>query len=227
VRVTPRAAQPDALRAADAQRVTSEVGGRVAPYPAGTKHWFANCAFHQAWRPFTNRSGAHVIRVATCNVASLAIAAFLSSVATLAQESPITNSPKVLARQPQAPRETGYAHVEINLSRQRLFVVDESGRVVKTLPVSSGNGRWFTSEARTRRAITPTGRFTVFRKIAGWRKSPLGMLYYPSYIIEGVAIHGSRSVPSRPASHGCIRIPMSAAKEFSDLTPIGTIVLVY
>jgi len=67
----------------------------------------------------------------------------------------------------------------------------------------------------------------VYRKIAGWHKSPLGMLYYPNYIIEGVAIHGSRSVPSRPASHGCIRIPISAAKEFSDLTPIGTIVLVY
>jgi lipoprotein-anchoring transpeptidase ErfK/SrfK len=206
--------------------VTSEVGGRVAPFAAGTRHWFANCAFHEAWRTFTS-SGSHVIRVAICNVASLAIAAFLSSVATLTQESASTNSPKALAGQPQAPRETDYAHVEINLSRQQLFVVDEFGRVVKTLPVSSGNGKWFTSEGRTRRAITPTGRFTVVRKIAGWRKSPLGMLYYPSYIIEGVAIHGSRSVPSRPASHGCIRIPMSAAKEFSDLTPIGTVVLVY
>jgi lipoprotein-anchoring transpeptidase ErfK/SrfK len=150
-----------------------------------------------------------------------------SSVALPTQESATSNSPKALARQPQAPRETGYAHVEINLSRQQLFVVDGSGRVVKTLPVSSGNGKWFTSEGRTRRAITPTGRFTVFRKIAGWRKSPLGMLYYPSYISQGVAIHGSRSVPSMPASHGCIRIPMSAAEEFSDMTPIGTVVLVY
>jgi L,D-transpeptidase catalytic domain len=44
-----------------------------------------------------------------------------------------------------------------------------------------------------------------------------------NYIIEGLAIHGSRSVPSRPASHGCIRIPISAAKEFSDTTPNGTI----
>jgi lipoprotein-anchoring transpeptidase ErfK/SrfK len=132
-----------------------------------------------------------------------------------------------LARQSQAPRETGYAHVEINLSLQRLFVVDEFGRVVKTLPVSSGNGKRFTSQGWTRRAITPMGRFTIFRKIAGWRKSPLGMLYYPSYISQGVAIHGSRSVPSKPASHGCIRIPMSAAKEFSELTPIGTVVLVY
>jgi lipoprotein-anchoring transpeptidase ErfK/SrfK len=151
----------------------------------------------------------------------------LSSVAPLTRESATSNSPEALARQPQAPRETGYAHVEINLSRQRLFVVDGSGRVVKTLPVSSGSRKWFTSEGRTRRAITPRGRFTVFRKIAGWRKSPLGLLYYPSYINQGVAIHGSRSVPSMPVSHGCIRIPMSAAKEFSDMTPIGTVVLVY
>ena len=127
---------------------------------------------------------------------------------------------------PLAPREIGYAHVEVDLSQQRLSVVDDFGRVVKTLPVSSGSGKWFTSEGRTRRAITPKGRFTVVRKIAGWHKSPLGMLYYPSFITQGVAIHGSLSVPIRPASHGCIRIPMSAAKAFFDVTPIGTVVLV-
>jgi N-acetylmuramoyl-L-alanine amidase len=128
---------------------------------------------------------------------------------------------------PLAPREIGYAHVEVDLSQQRLSVIDGFGRVVKTLPVSSGSGKWFTSEGRTRRAITPVGRFSVVRKIAGWHKSPLGMLYYPSFITQGVAIHGSSSVPPRPASHGCIRIPKSAAKEFFDVTPIGTVVLVY
>ena len=128
---------------------------------------------------------------------------------------------------PVAPRETGYAHVEVDLSRQRLSVVDGAGCVVKTLRVSSGSGKLFTCEGRTRRAVTPKGRFIVDRKIPGWHKSPLGMLYYPMYINRGVAIHGSASVPSRPASHGCIRIPMSAAKEFFDVTPIGTVVLVY
>ena len=126
----------------------------------------------------------------------------------------------------EAPRETGYAHVEVDLSRQRLSVVDGSGSVVKTLRVSSGSGKLFTSEGSTRRAITPRGRFIVDRRIAGWHKSPLGMLYYSTFITEGVAIHGSPSVPLRPASHGCIRIPMSAAKAFFDVTPIGTVVLV-
>jgi lipoprotein-anchoring transpeptidase ErfK/SrfK len=151
----------------------------------------------------------------------------LNSATSPTQESATHESHKTVEEPALAPLETGYAHVEINLSRQRLLIVDESGRVVKTLPVSTGSGKWFTSEGITRRAITPTGRFTVYRKIEGWRKSPLGMLYYPNYIVDGVAIHGSRSVPSRPASHGCIRIPMSDAREFSEMTPIGTVVFVY
>lgn len=149
------------------------------------------------------------------------IVAFVSSVALTGLHEARAGPP------PQAPREIGYAHVEVDLSQQRLSVIDDSGLVVKTLPVSSGSGKWFTSEGRTRRAITPIGRFSVVRKIAGWHKSPLGMLYYPIFIVEGVAIHGSRSVPPRPASHGCIRIPNAAAKELFDVTPIGTVVLVY
>src|SRR5262245_22384746 len=150
-----------------------------------------------------------------------------SVVPSLPQESATCKSPNGCTGPHPVVRETRYAHVEINLARQRLFVVDDGGRVVKTLPISSGSGRLFTSEGRTRRATTPRGEFTVYRKIAGWHKSPLGMMYYPSYIVDGVAIHGSPSVPSRPASHGCIRIPMSAAKAFSDMTPVGTIVHVY
>ena len=52
-------------------------------------------------------------------------------------------------------------------------------------------------------------------------------MYYSNYISGGVAIHGYPSVPIQPASHGCIRIPMFAAREMSKLLPIGTIVLVY
>jgi lipoprotein-anchoring transpeptidase ErfK/SrfK len=53
------------------------------------------------------------------------------------------------------------------------------------------------------------------------------LLYYPNYISGGVAIHGSLSVPAQPASHGCIRIPMFAAKEFSQIIPIGMKVIVH
>jgi lipoprotein-anchoring transpeptidase ErfK/SrfK len=126
-----------------------------------------------------------------------------------------------------SPLEGGYAHIEADLGRQVLFVVAESGTVTKILPISSGSGEEFTSEGWTRRAVTPTGRFKVYRKVEGWRKAPLGNIYYPNYFLSGVAIHGSESVPTRPASHGCIRIPMFAAKEFSQLTSTGMVVIVH
>lgn len=126
-----------------------------------------------------------------------------------------------------APGERGFVHVEVDLQRQVLFMVDAEGTVSKILPVSTGNRKEFTSEGWTRTAVTPLGRFRVYRKIEGWRKSPLGLLYYPSYIVGGIAIHGNPSVPTEPASHGCIRIPMFAAEEFSKMTPIDTQVIVY
>jgi N-acetylmuramoyl-L-alanine amidase len=130
------------------------------------------------------------------------------------------------ARRP-SPRESGYAHIEADLSRQVLFIVDATGQVAKILPISSGNGKEFTSEGWTRRAITPLGRFKIHRQIEGWRKAPLGDFYYPNYFLSGVAIHGYPSVPVVPASHGCIRIPIFAAKEFTEMTPIGTPVIVH
>jgi lipoprotein-anchoring transpeptidase ErfK/SrfK len=125
------------------------------------------------------------------------------------------------------PYEIGPAHIEIDIARQVLFIVDGNGTVSKILPVSTGSGKLFTEGGWTRRACTPCGRFTVYRKISGWRRSPLGLLYYPNYISGGVAIHGNPSVPANPASHGCIRIPMFAAKEFSEIIPIGTVVIVH
>jgi N-acetylmuramoyl-L-alanine amidase len=131
-----------------------------------------------------------------------------------------------IAQRPQV-LETGYPHIEIDLHRQVLFVVDVPGADLRILPISSGSGEFFTEGGVTRQAITPTGRFKVYRKIEGWRKSPLGLLYYPNYIYDGIAIHGNPSVPTRPASHGCIRIPMFAAREFSEIATIGMVVIVY
>ena len=120
-----------------------------------------------------------------------------------------------------------YAHVEIDLSRQVLFVIDETGMVMRILPVSTGNGELYMDHGQVHRARTPTGTFKVLRKIKGWRVSSLGLLYYPSYIFNGIAVHGSPSIPTRPASHGCIRVPMFAAKELSSLLPVGMEVVIY
>ena len=131
-----------------------------------------------------------------------------------------------VAQEPKA-LETGHPHIEVDLHRQVLFVVDVAGVPLRILPISSGSGEFFTEGGEKRQAITPTGRFKIHRKIAGWRKSPLGSLYYPNYFYYGVAIHGNPSVPSRPASHGCIRIPMFAAREFSEIATVGMVVIVY
>ena len=60
----------------------------------------------------------------------------------------------------------------------------------------------------------------------GWETGPLGSLYNSQYFNGGIAIHGSRSVPAYPASHGCVRISMSAAEWFPDQVSIGTPVYV-
>ena len=130
------------------------------------------------------------------------------------------------ASAPQA-KDTGYKHIEVDLDRQVLLLTDDDGMVKKVLPVSTGNNKNYSQNGMSGIAYTPRGRFRIYAKIAGWRKSPLGMLYYPNYFSDGMAIHGNSSVPDSPQSHGCIRIPNSAAIEMSRQTPIGTIVLIY
>ena len=123
-------------------------------------------------------------------------------------------------------REPGYAHVEVDVDRQVLLVVNEEGSV-RVLPVSTGSGKPFVDEGQTSIAYTPRGRFIVYDKVVGWEKGPFRSMYYSNYISGGVAIHGWSTVPIQPESHGCIRIPVFAAREVSKLLPIGTIVLVY
>jgi peptidoglycan hydrolase-like protein with peptidoglycan-binding domain len=123
-------------------------------------------------------------------------------------------------------RELGYAHVEVDVDRQVLLLINvEDG--VRVVPVSTGTGEVFTDEGQTSIAYTPRGRFLVYEKEVGWQSGSLGSTYYANFISGGVAIHGSRSVPFQAASHGCIRVPMFAAREISKLMPVGTIVLVY
>lgn len=127
---------------------------------------------------------------------------------------------------PPKAREVGYEHVEVDLDRQVLLMVKQDGKV-SVLPVSTGNNAEFVDEGEKSIAYTPRGRFLVYEKEKGWQTGSLGSTYYANFISGGVAIHGSRNVPNEPASHGCIRIPMFAAREVSKLMPVGTIVLVY
>ena len=121
----------------------------------------------------------------------------------------------------------GKAHVEVDLTRQVLFFVDESGAVTKILPVSSGNEKKFIDQGVRKIAHTPTGKYVIGSKINGVRKSTLGLLYYPNYFAGGLAIHGSNSIPPFPASHGCVRIPRFADRAFFNMTKLGMNVYLY
>jgi hypothetical protein len=104
-------------------------------------------------------------------------------------------------------------HVEADLSRQVIAMIRD-GRVERIYPVSSGS------------PATPTirGHFRVYMKAPGTNAK--GM-YMSSYFIRGYAIHGYPSVPVFPASHGCLRVPMSEAVSIFRWLAGGDIVDVY
>jgi hypothetical protein len=133
----------------------------------------------------------------------------------------------IMSAEAPQPKDSGYKHVEVNLDRQVLLLIDDEGAVKKILPVSTGSNKRYNEKGMRGLAYTPRGRFRIYLRLSGWKRSPLGLLYYPNYFSDGLAIHGNPSVPHQPRSHGCIRIPMSAAAGMSKQLSVGTIVLIY
>ena len=133
-----------------------------------------------------------------------------------------------LAVPPRAREPLRGPHVEVDLARQVLFLVDADGKVGNVVPISSGSGKTFHEAGYpATRAVTPCGHLEVYAKVAGWKTSPLGVMHNPMYIVGGIAIHGSQDMRTYPASHGCIRIPMFASQRLTQMVPKGTPVVVY
>jgi peptidoglycan hydrolase-like protein with peptidoglycan-binding domain len=120
----------------------------------------------------------------------------------------------------------GADRVEIDLSRQLLFLY-EGGDLRLISHISSGNNERYCAPGGCGTAITPVGAHRFMWRYPGWRTSRLGKLYNPVYFTgSGIAIHGSSSVPTYPASHGCVRIPMHIAEYFPGLVSKGDAVYV-
>jgi peptidoglycan hydrolase-like protein with peptidoglycan-binding domain len=119
----------------------------------------------------------------------------------------------------------GAARVEVDVGRQVLFLYQDD-TLYKILPVSTGSGARYCVDGSCARAVTPAGSYKVFLRVRGWQTSRLGRLYNPLYFNGGIAIHGAPSVPASPTSHGCVRIPMSAAEWFPSKVASGTPVYV-
>ena len=118
--------------------------------------------------------------------------------------------------------------VEIDKALQVLFVV-RGGAAVWTLNVSTGTERPYQVDGRTELADTPPGRWTVDWAVDGVDVGALGELYRPRYFHEdGIAVHGSHSVPPFPASHGCVRVTEAAMDMLwaENFMPLGSVVWV-
>jgi L,D-transpeptidase-like protein/putative peptidoglycan binding protein len=104
-------------------------------------------------------------------------------------------------------------HAEFDWSRQ-VLVLARGSRPVLTVHTSSGT------------SATPTvfGKYRFYRKHPGYNSK--GM-YYSSYFVGGYAIHGYSPVPTFPASHGCLRIPIASAKRIYGWVSLGDPIYTY
>ena len=101
--------------------------------------------------------------------------------------------------------------VEIDLPRQVLLTY-QAGNIVLISHISTGRNAPL---ADSRRAVP----LHVARERLAHVDS--GRLYNPVYFNRGIAVHGAPEVPNKPASHGCVRIPMHIAKYFPNLVVTG------
>jgi len=122
---------------------------------------------------------------------------------------------KVAAREANKPK--GPLIVAISIDRQTLKVYDADGFLAEA-PVSTG----------MRGHLTPLGVFSVIQK-QKWHRSNIysgaPMPYMQRITWSGIAMHAG-VLPGYPASHGCIRMPMSFAIKLWGWTRMGARVII-
>jgi N-acetylmuramoyl-L-alanine amidase len=129
---------------------------------------------------------------------------------------PETRSALRRAARPRAAFGSG-RRILVDLSRQLAFLVGKRDRVRRTLSVSTGR----------RRYRTPRGAFRIFwRERRSWSVVYGAWLPWAAYFHRGYALHGSWSVPARPVSHGCVRVPQPFARAAYRFARLETRVLV-
>jgi hypothetical protein len=148
----------------------------------------------------------------------------------------------VVPRRPNAQTET---HVEVYLPEQVLIVFKQDRPVLIT-HISSGDNKPWCEEVTIDpgedgnangtepikkgvcgESITPAGIYYFYNRRGGTRESKLGTMWNPVYFNGGVAVHGAAQVPIRPASHGCIRIPMFISEYFPSLVAYGDRIYIF
>jgi hypothetical protein len=105
----------------------------------------------------------------------------------------------------------------VSLNQQRVTIYDADGSMLQA-PVSTGRTGY----------ETPAGIYTVLEKRAEHYSNlydDAAMPFMQRITWSGIALHAG-ALPGRPASHGCIRLPMSFAERLFDRTKLGMRVIV-
>ncbi len=113
-----------------------------------------------------------------------------------------------------APTNPSKVQVKLSTGAQRLYVV-EGDKVLLATPVGVG----------TASDPTPHGNYTIYSKVANRRRvSSPGAGYPMTYWMEFKPAYGMHwgFVKPHPSTHGCVRMPLKAAKKTFDLVRIGT-----
>ncbi len=106
----------------------------------------------------------------------------------------------------------------VSLSKQRIELYRGTTHLASS-NVSSGRPGY----------STPSGIFSILDKRRHHRSniySRAPMPFMQRLTWSGIALHSSNSVPNRPASHGCVRLPDSFARELFSTTERGIHVVV-
>ncbi len=130
---------------------------------------------------------------------------------------PATTAALARAHRPRPGRKGPARRIEVYRDKGVALLI-EKDKVRRAIHVSSGAPA----------TPTPAGRFEVFRKeLRSWSVPFQVWLPLASYFNQGIAFHEYPDVPSYPASHGCVRVPVPEAHAVYDFAAIGTAVLVY
>ena len=106
--------------------------------------------------------------------------------------------------------------IEVQLRRQVALLIQDN-KVTRTVHISSGTG-----------GLTPRGSFRIYRKERfSWSVPFKVWLPWASYFTGGIAFHEYGSVPTYPASHGCIRVSLYDAPMLFGFAESGTRVDVF
>lgn len=131
--------------------------------------------------------------------------------ANIAEEQVAALSPGEYVWQPQLA-ERGSVEIVVSLPQQMAYVF-RGGTLIGVSTVSTGKAGH----------DTPTGSFEILQKRREhysnlYNNAPMPFMQRLTW--DGIALHGGQ-IPGYPASHGCVRLPNSFARNLFAVTSLG------